>query len=283
MTTFSRRMVDAVGESEALERPAAALRAKVRPLSEPTPVKNLLSGTWLGHRLHPMLTDVVIGTWLSAGLLDLLGGRESRAAADRLIEMGVAAAGPTALAGISDYADLHDHSGRVAFVHAMAADVAVALQAASAVARRRGRRGLGMGLSLAGLGVMGGAAWLGGHLSYVLGVGVDHTAFDEGPADFVPVADAADVGDDPIVVTAGEHEVLLARVDGAIVAYANRCSHAGWPIADGPRDGTCLTCPHHGSTFDLRDGSVVRGPAATPQLRYDVRVDGGRVLVRGTR
>ena len=283
MSSFSRRVVDAIGESEGLDGPASALRELVRSTTDPTPMKNLLSGTWLGHRLHPMLTDVVIGTWLSAGLLDLVGGRDAAPAADRLVEAGAVAAGPTALAGLSDYADLYDHGGRVAFVHALVMDVALVLQIASAVARRRGRRGLGLGLSFAGLGVMGAGGWLGGHLSYVLGVGVDHTAFDEGPKEFVPVADVADVGQDPMVVTAGEHEVLLARVNGAIVAYANRCTHAGWPIADGEREGTCLTCPAHGSTFDLRDGSVVRGPAASPQLRYDVRVDEGRVLVRGPR
>lgn len=278
-----QRLVERIGGSQALEEPASRAAESVRPLVSPTPVKNALSGTWLGHKLHPMLTDVVIGSWLSAGLLDLAGGKASQDSADLLVATGVAAAVPTAAAGLSDYTDLYDHGRRVAFVHAVTSDVAVVLQVASLVARRRGRRGWGVALSTAALGVTGAAAWLGGHLSYVLGIGVDHTAFDEGPKDWVRVAPAATITAQPTVVTAGEHEVIVQRVEGALTALANRCSHAGWPIGDGPVDDGCITCPFHGSVFRLSDGAVVRGPAASPQLRYEVRERGGQIEVRGTR
>lgn len=230
-----------------------------------------------------MLTDVVLGTWLSAGVLDVLGGREARSGADLLVTAGVASAVPTAASGLSDYVDLYDHGRRLAFAHAVGTNVATALQVTSLLARRRGRRGLGVALSLGALGAVSAASWLGGHLSYVLGVGVDHTAFDEGPKDWVRVGLAEEFGVRPRVVVAGDHEVLLARIDGRLVGLANRCSHAGWPIADGPVDGGCITCPHHGSVFRLADGSVVRGPAASPQLRYEVRVRDGAVEVRGPR
>lgn len=278
-----RRLIDALGEAEALETPAARVGHVVRPLTDPRPVKNALSGGWLGHRLHPLLTDVVLGTWLSAGVLDLLGGREGRPGADLLLGAGVASAVPTAASGLSDYADLYDHGRRVAFVHGLGTNVATVLQIASLLARRRGRRGLGVALSLGALGTVGAASYLGGHLSYVLGIGVDHSAFEEGPKDWVRVGIADEFGSRPRVVRAGEHEVLLARVDGRLVGLGNRCSHAGWPIADGPVDDGCITCPHHGSVFRLADGSVVRGPAASPQLRYHVRVRAGVVEVRGSR
>ena len=188
------------------------------------------------------------------------------------------------LAGLNDYSDLYDHGRRVAFVHAIAVDVAAVLQVASLLARRAGRPRQGRRLSLAALATVGAAGYLGGHLSQVLGVGVDHTAFDEGPDEWTDTAVAAsDVTTTPQVVTAGENEVLLVRVEGRLVALANRCSHAGWPIGDGEIADGCITCPYHGSTFRLRDGTVVRGPAASPQPRYGVRERDGRVEVLGHR
>lgn len=278
-----RDRIDALGADDRLDDPAERVAAAVRPLLARRRVKNALSGAWLGHRLHPMLTDLVIGTWASAGLLDLVGGDGERRAARRLVGAGVAASVPTAAAGLSDYSDLYDHGRRVALVHLVAADVSVVLQTASWLARRGGRPAVGRGLSLLALATVGAAGYLGGHLSQVLGVGVDHTAFDEGPKRWEDVAASDAVGEDPVVVTAGGHEVLLVRLDGELVALANRCTHAGWPIAAGPVDDGCITCPYHGSVFRLRDGSVVRGPAATPQPRYGVRERSGRIEVLGFR
>lgn len=281
---LGRRLVDGMGRAQGLEAPADWLGRLAKGWTDPRPVKNALSGTWLGHRLHPMLTDVVIGSWLSAAVLDLIGDRQERGTeADVLIGLGLVSAVPTVASGLSDYADLYDHGRRIAFVHSLAMLACSTLQAASLVARRNGRRGLGEALSLAALGTVAVGSHLGGHLSYVLGVGVDHTAFHEGPKEWTQVALDADLLDGPCVVRAQEQEVLLARVDGRIVALDNRCSHAGQPIGDGQvRDG-CITCPYHGSRFRLADGAVVRGPAASPQLRYEVRVRDGVVEVRGLR
>jgi nitrite reductase/ring-hydroxylating ferredoxin subunit/uncharacterized membrane protein len=279
----ARAVVDRIGRWQGVEKPASQAAELVRPLVEPDMVKNALSGVWLGHRLHPALTDVVIGSWLSAGLFDLVGGAKGRESSDLLVRAGLVAAIPTAVSGLSDYTDLYDHGRRVAFVHLLAVDAAAVLQVASVVARRRGRHGLGVGFSAAAVAVVSGASWLGGHLSYVLGVGVDHTAFDEGPKDWVSVAASRDIGADPTVVGAGEHEVLLVRTDEGVVALANRCSHAGWPIGDGEVSDGCITCPAHGSRFRLSDGTVMRGPAASSQLRYDAREVDGQVQVRGSR
>lgn len=281
--TALRDLIDRIGEDQRLEAPAEGIANVVRPWFAPRSIKNALSGVWLGHRLHPLLTDLVIGAWSSAGLLDAIGGRESQRAVRQLLGAGALAAVPTAAAGLNDYADTYEQGRRLALVHALAADAALALQLASLVVRRRGHTGGGRLLSLLALGAMGSAGYLGGHLSYVLGVGVDHTAFDEGPKDWEDVAASDAVTAHPTVVRAGEHEVLLARIDDRVVGLANRCSHAGWPIADGDVDDGCITCPYHGSVFRLRDGRVVRGPAASPQLRYEVRERDGRVEVRGPR
>ncbi|MGI8575604.1 MAG: Rieske 2Fe-2S domain-containing protein [Egibacteraceae bacterium] len=276
-------VVHRIGQLKALDKPAAFVAENARPFTDLKPVKNALSGTWIGHRLHPLLTDVVIGTWLSAGLLDALGGRQARQSAELLVRSGLLAVVPTATSGLSDYTDLYDHGRRVAFVHVLLTDAAAALQFASVRARRRGDYTKGVALSAAALGVLTGGSYLGGHLSFVLGVGVDHTAFDEGPEEWTDVASDAEIGESPLVVTAGEHEVLVHRVEGRLVGLANRCSHAGWPLEEGEVADGCITCPYHGSVFRLSDGGVVRGPAASPQLRYDVRERAGRVEVRGSR
>lgn len=277
------KLVHRIGSLTALDKPAAVIAENARPFTDLKPVKNALSGSWLGHRLHPLLTDVVIGTWLSAGLLDALGDRDARKSAELLVRSGLLAVVPTATSGLADYTDVHGHARRVALVHLLLVDVAAALQLASVRARRRGDHALGAALSAAALAVLTGGSYLGGHLSYVLGVGVDHTAFDEGPKEWTDVAAAEEVTTSPRLVTAGEHEVLVYRIEGRLVGLANRCSHAGWPLAEGEVADGCITCPHHGSVFRLTDGSVVRGPAASPQLRYEVRERAGRIEVRGSR
>lgn len=279
-----RRLIDAIGHSEALEAPAELLATWVRPTFAPRVVKNALSGVWLGHRLHPLLTDAVIGTWASAGLLDLLGHDRDVDAARRLVGAGLAAALPTALAGFNDYSDLYDHGRRVAFVHAIATDAAALLQIASLLARRAGNGRRGRLLSLAALGTVGAAGYLGGHLSQVLGVGVDHTAFEEGPKEWTDAGIAADqVMPTPTAVEVAGQQILLARVDGRVAALSNACSHAGMPLDGGDVDDGCITCPFHGSVFRLDDGTVVRGPAAAPQPRYGVRERDGRIEVLGHR
>jgi hypothetical protein len=98
---------------------------------EGSALKDLLSGTWLGHPLHPMLTDVVIGCWLSSALLDLIPGGKTAAASDRLVALGILAALPTAAAGFADFSDLGGRTRRVATVHAAANVGALALMSLS--------------------------------------------------------------------------------------------------------------------------------------------------------
>jgi nitrite reductase/ring-hydroxylating ferredoxin subunit/uncharacterized membrane protein len=246
-------------------------------------VRNTLSGTYLGHPMHPVLTDIPIGSWVAAAVLDVIGGTRQAAAADLLIGVGVATAVPTAAAGLNDWSDTYGPETRVGLVHAAGNITALALYTASLVARWAGRRRVGRALSLAGLASTLGSAYLGGHLSFVRGVNVNHTAFETRPAEWTDVAADHDVGEGQTVkVDAAGAGVLLHRRDGRLYALASTCSHLGGPLHEGKTSDGCITCPWHGSVFRLDDGRIVRGPASTAQPTYETRVANGRVEVRAT-
>src|SRR3954447_20256719 len=73
---------------------------------------DVLRGMWLGHALHPLLTDFPLGCWASAGLLDLLGGRSSRRAAQRLVGLGLLFVPATAASGVADWSILEEPPAR---------------------------------------------------------------------------------------------------------------------------------------------------------------------------
>jgi hypothetical protein len=202
-------------------------------------MKDILSGTWLGHPLHPALTDVVVGAWTSAFLLDRVGGKQAERAADRLILAGSLAAVPTALSGLSDWSDTHGGPRRTGTLHASANTVALVLHVLSWRSRRRGRRGRGKLLSALGFGIAGFSAWLGGHLTFTDGVGVNRTAFDTAPEDWTPVLQESQLRDGELIgATAGEMHVLVARIAGELNAIADRCSHRGCMLHDGSLSGS---------------------------------------------
>jgi nitrite reductase/ring-hydroxylating ferredoxin subunit/uncharacterized membrane protein len=271
-------------EAEALDQPAGKLADVVRTATRPRLVKNALSGTWLGHRLHPAAVPLPIGFWSGALLFDLVATRRARWAADVLVASGIAAAVPTAAAGLSDWSDAEPEARRVGLVHAGANTLALLCYSASLVARLLGRRKAGFGLSLAGATAINVGGYLGGHLSYVQAVGVERKRFAGGPAAWTAVLDAAELEEGrPRVVRAGDTDVLLYREAGRLHALWASCTHQGGPLAEGTfADGT-VQCPWHGSTFRLADGKVVRGPAAASQPVYEVRVTGGKVEVRAAR
>src|SRR3954471_22173751 len=178
-------LIDAAESATVLDAPGKAIGKQVRSLIKQT-LKDALSGTWLGHARPPLMTDVVLGTFLSTTLLDLAGGDEDGRAGARLIGIGMAAYAPTALTGVSDWADtepVSDGIRRTGLVHAASNTTALAFYAGSLAARRRGRRGRSRALSLAGGSVLMLGGFYGGHLSYVQGVGPDQTVFDQGPDD----------------------------------------------------------------------------------------------------
>ena len=178
---FTTPLIRRIEDFEGTDRLAKPLQRFASRLVQRRLVRNTLSGTTLGHPLHPMLTDVPVGAWLAAGPLDAIGGDTAGPTADLLVGAGVAAAVPTALSGLN---------------------------------------------------------------------------------------------------VAGTASVFLHRRGGQLPALANTCSHMGGPLAEGKVEDGCVICSWHGSTFRLDDGSIVRGPASTPQPRYETRVTDGRIEVR---
>ncbi|GAA2723420.1 DUF2231 domain-containing protein [Cellulomonas aerilata] len=177
--------------AEALDRWVDRLAPAAAALVRDQKVADLLHGRAAGHAAHPVLTDVPIGTWTSAFLLDLIGGRRSRPAARRLIGAGILAAVPTAVTGLAEWAATSDQpSRRVGVVHAAANTVGLVLYTASYRARGRGHHLRGVVLSLAGLGVVGGSGYLGAHLSLARKVATRDPAF----AAQVPLPDEVAAG-----------------------------------------------------------------------------------------
>jgi len=174
-------LVRAIETAEFLDRIAKPAARTVRNLLSRGKLKDALSGTWLGHAVHPMLTDVVIGTWTSATLLDLFGGRDSSAAAQRLIGTGLLAAGPTAWTGWAEWSAAGSRDKRVGLVHAVTNGLAIGTYSASWIARQRGRHGAGARLALAGAAISGVGAYLGGHLAAARKVSSRHPGYVEAP------------------------------------------------------------------------------------------------------
>ncbi len=245
-------------------------------------VKSVLSGTWLGHPLHPALTDLPIGFLTAATVADLFGGEGGASAADALTAVGLVTVAPTAAAGISDWVDTVGAERRVGFIHALANVGASTLFLAALLSRRGGNRAASRLFSVAGLGVLNASGYLGGHLVFTAGIGVDHTVFDEPPLEWTKVARESDLADDTAqLMWAQGYGVMLYRHAGTIHAMADRCSHAAGPLHEGEvGQDLCVTCPWHGSRFRLSDGSVMRGPATAGQPVFDARVRDGNVEVR---
>ena len=100
-------------------------------------------------------------------------------------------------------------------------------------------------------------------------------------AEFVKVALTSEVpeGKMKMVQLAGR-QLCLANVGGSFCAIGNLCTHVGGPLAQGFLKDYMVTCPLHGSQFDVRSGEVKRGPAVKPEPVYEVKVEGSNILVR---
>lgn len=243
----------------------------------PGRLKDALSGTPSGHPLHPALVALPIGAFAGVAVLDAVDA--DPATTRRLLGFGLLTVVPTAAAGLSDWGDTGGRERRVGVVHAVCNVAATLLLGASWW--RRGRGGSGRALSTAALGLLGFSGWLGGHLAYARGTGVDVTVFEDEITDWTDAMADVDLQDHaPAVARVGRNDVLLVRHQGTISALADRCTHRGGPLHEGELVDGCIQCPWHGSRFLLSDGTTARGPASRPQPVYETRVLDGRVQVR---
>ena len=244
-------------------------------------VRNALDGRWLGAPLHPVLTDVPIGAWSAAAILDFVDPRDA-GSGDAPLAVGVVAAIPTALTGVSDWTHLRGAERRMGSLHAVLNSGALALNVASLALRAGGHRGSGKALSLAAYGLVLASAHLGGQLVQGLGVRVNRTAWEQGSDEFVKVLDADELeGDAMKRVEVDRVPVLVARsAGGEVCAISATCSHLGGPLDEGERRGDTVICPWHASRFDLCTGEVVNAPAVFSQPRYECHEEEGEISLR---
>jgi hypothetical protein len=172
-------IVSAIERQSALEVPARLMDPVARWLTA-TPVRReLLTGKWIGHAAHPFMTDIPIGSWTSASILDLLGGKDARPSAELLTAIGTIGAAPTIATGLAEWASTSGPARRIGVMHPASNAVAVGLYAGSWSARRRGRHGRGVVLALAGMTVATVGGYLGGHMISVLKVSSADESFDD--------------------------------------------------------------------------------------------------------
>lgn len=284
LATLSDRLVAAMPW---LDKPAAKMHAAWEPLlgpNGPATIKDALYGTWLGHPLHPALTDLPIGFWASSAALDAVGMERS---ADITLKLGTVSALASAVTGYAQWHDVQNLEAprRLGALHAMLNVAATSLYGVSWLLRVRGDRGAAIALSTAGLGLVSAAALLGGDLSYKLGIGVSRVAFFRDPVTEWSAVIGVEALEEGVLrrVENGDDPLVILKEGEMVYAASATCTHLGGPMNEGERAGSCVSCPWHDSVFDLRDGHVVHGPATSPLHAYQTRVTDGQLEVRAVR
>jgi nitrite reductase/ring-hydroxylating ferredoxin subunit/uncharacterized membrane protein len=252
-----------------------------------TTARNVLDGVWFEAPLHPVMTDVPIGSWTATLVFDGLdlatGKKPLQHAADASLVFGTLGAFGAAVTGLSDWRYLSGGSRKMGVAHGLLNTIGLVLSIVSLVQRATGRRNAGRLTFLTGYSISGMAAHLGGELSYHYGVRVDRNVFEEpGPDEFTAVLDENDLGPDELrrVEVEGVGVLLSCSSDGEVCAIAATCNHFSGPLEQGEREVGTVVCPWHGSRFDLCSGQVIDGPAIFPQSRYETRVREGKIEVR---
>jgi nitrite reductase/ring-hydroxylating ferredoxin subunit/uncharacterized membrane protein len=250
------------------------------------PLQGLLHGTWLGHPIHPALTDIPLGAWTTALVLDGIDTITPRSAAlgraaTISVEVGILGGIGAAVTGATDWQYTHDTARRVGLVHGALNASALGLYLASWRLRARGMSSRGRGAGVMGYLVAATAGYLGGDLVYHHRIGVDRSETSLEPRDFVPVIATGDLPpDQPRQVQLNGVAVVLVRRGEKVYAVGERCSHLGAPMSEGWLYQGDLVCPWHGSCFDLGSGAPVNGPATAPLACYEARVHNGHIEIR---
>lgn len=287
----SEALINAIEQQDLLEQASNKVQPAIKEAFQAggeggRQLKNFLHGTWLGHPLHPVLTDIPLGAWTAALALDAMeaisGRKEFGPGADAAIAVGLAGAVGSAVTGLTDWSETDGRARKVGLAHGLLNVGATLLYTTSLVMRRRKRsRRAGLGFAMLGYAVSSAAAYLGGHLVYGEQIGVDHTAALALPQEFVPVLAETELPEGRMErAEAKGVDVLLVRRGGEIHALAHNCSHMGGPLSEGRLEGEIVQCPWHGSRFSVKDGSVVDGPATFPQPCFETRVRDGQIEVR---
>ena len=269
------RVVDAI--YRALGRPGKLLQ-------------DLMNGSWLGHSLHAVLVDVVVGGATAALLLDVLrvffavDGLETATA--WVVGLAWLAGIGAILTGLTDFKDTAPDSAErdVTITHGLINFVGNGGFAYSLSLRASGSHDAAFWVLLVSYLLISIGAYIGGHVVFKYGYMVNHNAFDRGrrAKDFKPVVALSELPEEkPTKVTFGTTAVMLVRRGEVVHALKETCSHAGGPLSEGELKGDTITCPWHFSTFRITDGSVVHGPATSRQVSYRARINAGQVELQG--
>jgi nitrite reductase/ring-hydroxylating ferredoxin subunit/uncharacterized membrane protein len=250
-------------------------------LYKPVPaVKDLLNGVWLGHPLHPVITDVPIGAYFVALVLDLSGQRSAATAA---IGVGIVFMLLAALAGYADYIDLEGKTQRFGTIHSSLMLVALVLYLVSFVMRLGAvPSSVEVWLSVIGFLIVISSAYIGGELVYNLGTQVDRHAWRGGGAKWTALDVTEIPPDKPVKAKAGAQTLVVVRRGTGLNALHDVCAHQGCSLSEGKIVDDTIECGCHGSRYRLRDGLVVHGPAVFDQPHFEVREAEGKIEVRRT-
>ena len=258
-----------------------------------------------GHPIHPMLIPFPFAFLFGSALVDTwaraTGRREWFRTANHLNTLGIWSALVAAVPGLIDYlfaVPPNSSASDRATKHALTNVSALGL---FAIAHRGGGNDYeppaawSVGAKLVGAGLLAAGGWMGGTLVYRNQIGVDHRYADAGKwrVDTVPrrelEGDDVDVGaadelgvDQMKLVRVASRRLVVARTDSGYVAFDDRCTHKGGPLSDGVLACGTVQCPWHGSQFDVKTGTVHRGPATERISTYEIREQDGRLRLRAS-
>jgi nitrite reductase/ring-hydroxylating ferredoxin subunit/uncharacterized membrane protein len=254
-------------------------------------LQDFLNGAWLGHTLHSVLVDVPMGAFSALVVLDLLaifvGLRGVENASTIVLGVGLLGAIGAIFAGLTDHKDTLQDDRPLVTLHGLIQIVATTLFAVSFFLRvGDADSGVARWVAIVGYLVINVGAFIGGHVVYKLGYMINRNAHARGgrAKDFTAVIPTAQLAEDtPTRATLGTVSLVLVRRGDVVYALKETCSHVGGPLSKGKLEGDAVVCPWHYSTFRLRDGAVLHGPAHTRQPVYAARVAGDQVEVQGPR
>jgi nitrite reductase/ring-hydroxylating ferredoxin subunit len=268
---------------------AKLMDAMFRPLGRPGKLlQDFLNGSWLGHSVHPVVTDVVVGGATAALLLQVLiwfGVADLEVALIWLLGLTWLSGLSAIVTGLTDFKDTATGDERnVVGLHGEINIVATLLFIAAFVAAVAGMSGAAAWLLVAGYLVLSVGAFIGGHVVFKYGYMVNYNAFARGKRarEFIALLPVAELPEGtPTRAALGATGLVLVRRGDVVFALKETCPHAGGPLAEGHLDGDTIICPWHGSALRLSDGAVRHGPATSRQVAYRARISGEQVEVQG--
>lgn len=253
-------------------------------------LRDFLNGTWLGHSLHAVLVDVVVGAATAALLLDLLrvvfGVDGLEVATTWVVGLAALAGIGALLTGLTDFKDTAPSSTErdITIFHGLTNIVGLGGFVFSTFARINGNHDAAFWGLLIGYLIISVGSYVGGHVVYKYGYAVNHNAFSRGKRakEYTAVMPVAMLPENvPTKATFGSTALMLVRRGDVVHALKETCSHAGGPLSEGELGDGTIQCPWHGSVFRTSDGSVVHGPATSRQVSYRARINEDQVEVQG--